>query len=312
MAPTPERRRRTLQGWLLAGPYLLFALIFFLIPAIWSIILVFQNWNLIAPVRQPVGLANVREALTSPRIWNAALVSYRFMLIIVPTVMLLSILLALLVHNLPRFKALFAVGFFLPYLASGVAVSVVVRGVLSFNSPINVFLRNTLGTSPNWLGTPWLATAVISAMIIWKFAGYYALIFLAVLQGIPNEIYEAAALDGSTGWTTFWRVTLPLLYPGIYTVLILSTGIMFSIFTEPFVLTQGGPQMATQTWQLEIYFQAFERFRAGYGATVALLNALVTFATILVIRRLIEGWGNRFGYGEEQERRPTQPRPMGG
>ncbi|MGI5917996.1 MAG: carbohydrate ABC transporter permease, partial [Anaerolineae bacterium] len=120
------------------------------------------------------------------------------------------------------------------------------------------------------------------------------------------------ALDGSTGWTTFWRVTLPLLYPGIYTVLILSTGIMFSIFTEPFVLTQGGPQMATQTWQLEIYFQAFERFRAGYGATVALLNALVTFATILVIRRLIEGWGNRFGYGEEQERRPTQPRPMGG
>ncbi|MGI5917285.1 MAG: carbohydrate ABC transporter permease, partial [Anaerolineae bacterium] len=239
MAPTPERRRRTLQGWLLAGPYLLFALIFFLIPAIWSIILVFQNWNLIAPVRQPVGLANVREALTSPRIWNAALVSYRFMLIIVPTVMLLSILLALLVHNLPRFKALFAVGFFLPYLASGVAVSVVVRGVLSFNSPINVFLRNTLGTSPNWLGTPWLATAVISAMIIWKFAGYYALIFLAVLQGIPNEIYEAAALDGSTGWTTFWRVTLPLLYPGIYTVLILSTGIMFSIFTEPFILTQG-------------------------------------------------------------------------
>ncbi|MHB1294109.1 MAG: carbohydrate ABC transporter permease [Anaerolineae bacterium] len=299
MATVPTVQRKALQGWLLASPYLLFSLIFFIIPAIWSLILVFSRWNLISPQREVVGLQNIQTALSSPRVWNAVLVSYRLMIIVVPLVVALSIVLALIVNSLPRFKSLFAVAFFLPYLASGVAVSVVVRGLLAFNSPVNVFLRANLGRSPNWLGEPWLATAVISGMIIWKFAGYYSLIFLSVMQGIPGEIYEAAALDGSRGWTTFWRITLPLLYPGIYTVVILAVGIMFSIFTEPYTLTGGGPQMATQTWQLEIYYQAFQRFEAGYASTVALLNAITTFASILIIRRLVEGWGARFGYGTD-------------
>ncbi len=285
------------QGWLLASPYLLYALVFFVIPAIWSLLLVFSEWNLISPVRKNVGLGNFQEALSSPRVWNAVVVSYRFMIIVVPTVLFVSILLALIINALPRAKWLFAVGYFLPYLASGVAVSVVVRGIVSFNSPLNVYLRQIFGKSPNWLGTPALAVLVISVMVIWKFAGYYALIFLSVLQGIPREIYEAAALDGAGTWKMFWLITFPLLYPGIYTVLILSTGVMFSIFTEPYVLTSGGPQGATQTWQLEIYYQAFERFRAGYAATVALLNAVMTFATILLLRFLVERWGRRHGFG---------------
>ncbi|MHB0858132.1 MAG: carbohydrate ABC transporter permease [Anaerolineae bacterium] len=299
MATAPTVQRKSVQGWLLASPYIVYSIIFFIIPAIWSLILVLSRWNLISPQREFVGVQNIQEALSSPRVWNAALVSYRLMIIVVPLVLALSILLALIVNSLPRFKSIFAVAFFMPYLASGVAISVVVRGLLAFNSPINVFLRSTFGRSPNWLGTPWLATAVISGMVIWKFAGYYSLIFLSVMQGIPSEIYEAAALDGSNGWTTFWRITLPLLYPGIYTVVILAVGIMFSIFTEPYTLTQGGPQMATQTWQLEIYYQAFQRFQAGYASTVALLNAIVTFASILIIRRLVEGWGARFGYGAD-------------
>jgi multiple sugar transport system permease protein len=87
-----------------------------------------------------------------------------------------------------------------------------------------------------------------------------------------------------------------MLYPAFYTVLILAVGISFALFTEPFMLTKGGPEMATQTWQLEIYFQAFEQFRSGYGATVALINAVVTLITILIIRRLVEAWGRRNGW----------------
>jgi multiple sugar transport system permease protein len=288
--------RKGAGSWLLTSPYLLHALIFSLVPLLWSLFLVFHEWNLISPAPEFVGLANFREALTSSRVWNAALVSFKFMALFVPPVMVASIGLALIVHHLPRFKSLFAVGFFLPYLASGVAVALAVRGIVSFTSPVSAFLRQTFGRSPDWLGDPLLAVVVISLMIVWKFAGYYALVFLAGLQSIPAEIYEAAALDGASAWTRFWRITLPLLYPAFYTVLILAVGLTFAIFTEPYILTRGGPQLATHTWQLEIYYQAFDLFRAGYGAMVALLAAMVTFASIVVIRRLVEAWGRRNGW----------------
>ena len=291
---------KTWRGWLLSSPYLIFSLLFFLLPLLWSLYLIFLNWNLISPVRTFVGLNNFVEALHSSRVLNAFLVSYKFMIIFVPLAMVAAVALAMIVHNLPRFKALFAVGFFLPYLASGVVLSLVVRGFLSYNSPINVILRNTFGTSPNWLGTPTLAVLVISLMIVWKMAGYYALIFLSGLQSISNEIYEAASLDGASKWRQFWSMTIPMLYPAFYTVLILAVGLVFGIFTEPFTLTNGGPQGATQTWQLEIYYQAFQTFRAGYAATIALINAVVTFISIIIIRRLIEAYGRSTGW-EEQE-----------
>lgn len=218
------------------------------------------------------------------------------MVLFIPLVMVASVCLALIVHHLPRFKALFAVGFFLPYLASGVVVSLIVRGVLSYNSGFDTFLRTALHINPDWLGNGTLAILVITMMMVWKFAGYYALIFMAGLQGIPGDFYEAAAIDGAGPWTRFWRITVPMLYPAFYTTLILAVGLMFSIFTEPFVLTNGGPQLATQTWQLEIYYQAFNQFRAGYGATVALLNAIATLISILVIRKIVETWGHHYGW----------------
>ncbi|GAC1393446.1 MAG: sugar ABC transporter permease [Ktedonobacteraceae bacterium] len=288
--------RKEAQGWLLTSPYLIYAIIFFLIPLGWSLFLVFQQWDLIAPTPLFVGLANFREALSSPRVWTAFLVTYKLMILFVPTVVAASIGLALIVHNLPRFKPLFAVGFFLPYLASGVTVSLVVKGLLSYNSALNVLLRTTFGSSPDWLGNGTLAVLVITSMIVWKLSGYYSLIFLAGLQAIPNDFYEAAAIDGANAWIKFWRITLPMLYPSFYTVLILVVGLTFAIFTEPFTLTNGGPQMATQTWQLEIYYQAFNQFRAGYGATVALLNAIATLISILIIRRIVESWGHHYGW----------------
>ncbi len=294
-----NRTSRNLRGWLLSSPYLIYSLIFFLVPLVWTVYLLFLNWNLISPVREFVGLGNFVEAFRSSRVLNAFVVSYKFMIIFVPVVMLASILLAEIVHHLPRLKPLFAVGFFLPYLASGVVTSLVVRGFLSYTSPVNTFLRHTFGSSPDWLGTPALAVLVISLMIVWKFAGYYALIFLAALQGIPFEMYEAASLDGASAWTQFWRLTLPAMYPAVYTVLILAVGLMFGIFTEPYVLTAGGPQGATQTWQLEIYYQAFQSFRAGYAATVAVINAVVTFISIVIIRRLVESWGRSLGWEGE-------------
>ncbi|MEM2001746.1 MAG: sugar ABC transporter permease [Thermofilaceae archaeon] len=288
--------RKEAGGWLLASPYVVTAVLFFLIPLGWSLSLVFFDWNLIAPLRTYVGLGNFREALGSTRVFHSFVNTYKFMVLIVPSVTFASLGLALIVHHLPYFKQLYAVGFFLPYLASGVAISLVVRGVLSYDSAFNELLRATFGSAPRWLREPTWATLVICAMIVWKLSGYYALIFLAGLQSIPRELYEAAALDGAGAFTQFRKITLPLLYPAFYTVLVLAVGLCFGIFTEPYVLTGGGPRFSTHTWQLEIYYQAFERFRAGYGATVAVLNAVVTFVSVLFIRRVVESWGARRGF----------------
>ena len=292
----PGVTNKEMQGWLLVSPYLIYTVIFFLVPLIWSLFLVFQDWDLISPTPVFVGLANLREALSSMRILLAFLNTYKFMVLFVPAVLAVSIGLALIVHHLPRWKPLFAVGFFLPYLSSGVVSSLVVRGVVAYNSSFDTFLRVVLHLDVDWLGNGATAVLIITFMMVWKFAGYYALIFLATLQSIPPDFYEAAAIDGANAWVRFWRITLPMLYPAVYTVLILAIGLMFGIFTEPFVLTNGGPQMATQTWQLEIYYQAFDQFRAGYGATVAILNAVATLISILLIRRLIEAWGRHSGW----------------
>src|ERR1041385_7905267 len=109
------RRWRDDQGWLLASPYIIYTLIFFLVPLIWSLFLVFQQWDLISPTPVFVGLANFKEALTSSRVWVAFLNTYKFLLLLVPAVTIASMGLALIVHKIPRFKTLFAVGFFLPY-----------------------------------------------------------------------------------------------------------------------------------------------------------------------------------------------------
>ncbi|WAA13168.1 carbohydrate ABC transporter permease [Fervidibacillus halotolerans] len=288
-------KRNEKLGWLFASPYLIYTLIFFLFPLLWAVYLAFTNWNTIAPEYDFVGLENFFSALSSETVKAAFFVTYKFMIMFVPIVIIGSLLLAFLIHSLPRFKGLFSVGFFLPYLASGVATAIVVNGVLSYNSPFNEQLRN-FGLDIDWLGSPILAPLIIALMMAWKFVGYYALLFLSGLESIPKEIYEAAAIDGAVGWKRFWHVTIPMLYPSFYTVTILAVGLMFGIFTEPYVLTGGGPEYSTHTWQLEIYNQAFEKLNAGYGTAVAIINSIVTFVSIYIFKKLLEKWGAKHGW----------------
>lgn len=279
-----------------ASPYLVYSLIFFLFPLLWATYLAFTNWNLISPDYEFVGVQNFVQAFFSESVRAAFFVTYKFLAMFVPIAVIGALCLALIISALPRFKGLFSVAFFLPYLASGVASAIVVNGILSYNSPFNIWLRSTFGLDINWLGSPVLAALIIALMMAWKFMGYYALLFVAGLESIPKDVYEAARMDGAVGWKKFWYVTIPMLYPSFYTVTILAVGLMFGIFTEPYVLTGGGPDLATHTWQLEIYQQAFERLHAGYGTSIAVINSIVTFASILVFRKILEVWGAKHGW----------------
>ncbi|GIQ62289.1 sugar ABC transporter permease [Paenibacillus cisolokensis] len=262
---------------------------------IWSFYLSFTDWDLIAPEYHFVGFENFMDALRSPSVHAAFWVTYKFMLVFIPIVTVMALTVAVLVNGLPRFKSLFLIGFFLPYLSSGVVSALIVKGLLSYNSPVNTFLRS-LGITIDWLGTPMSALFVIGIILAWKFTGYYALILTAGLSSIDKEVYEAAAIDGVTDRQRFWRITLPLLYPSLYTTLILAFGVTFGIFTEVYQLTGGGPNFATNTWQMEIFNQAFKNLQAGYASAVALLASLATFISIYIVRKLLELWGKRYGW----------------
>ncbi|MFY4774766.1 carbohydrate ABC transporter permease [Metabacillus sp. RGM 3146] len=290
------RTRNGRLGWLFASPYLIYALAFFLIPLVWSLFLSVTDWNLIAPTFNFVGIKNYMDALNSPGVQAAFFVTFKFMIVFVPLVIASSIIVALIIHGLPRFKGLFLIGFFLPYLASGVVASLIVKGLLSYNSPVNEFLRKSFGLDIDWLGSPFAALFVVALIIAWKFTGYYALILTSGFESISTEVYEAAMIDGVTPWQRFWKITLPLLYPALFTVLILSIGVTFGIFTEVYQLTGGGPNYATNTWQMEIFTRAFTNLQAGYASAIAIIASIVTFISIFIIRKLLELWGKRNGW----------------
>jgi multiple sugar transport system permease protein len=291
-----NRRDSAIKGWGFTSPYLLYSIVFFLIPLFWALYLSFTNWNLISPIYKVVGFENFLKAFENPGVQSAFFVTYKFMILFVPMVIVSSLIVSLIVNSLPKYKSLFLVGYFLPYLASGVATSIVVKGILSYNSPLNIWLRGRFHLDINWLGSPMSALFIVSCIIAWKFTGYYALILTSGLESIPSEVYEAAAVDGVTGWKRFWKITLPLLYPALFTILILSIGVTFGIFTEVYVLTQGGPNYATNTWQMEIFTQAFSKLNAGYGSAIAIIASIVTFVSIFIIRKLLEMWGKRNGW----------------
>lgn len=283
-------------GWLFASPYLLYAVVFFFIPLVWSLFLSTTDWNLISPTFSFVGIENYVEAFKSPGVQSAFFVTFKFMALFVPLVIASSTIVALIVQGLPKFKGLFLIGFFLPYLASGVVSSLIVKGILSYNSPVNEFLRKALGLDIDWLGSPFGALFVVAVIIAWKFTGYYALILTSGFESINKEVYEAAMIDGVNGWQRFWKITFPLLYPALYTVLILSIGVTFGIFTEVYQLTGGGPNYATNTWQMEIFSRAFTNLQAGYASAIAIIASVVTFISIYIIRKLLELWGKRNGW----------------
>ncbi|AJS61213.1 carbohydrate ABC transporter permease [Paenibacillus sp. IHBB 10380] len=291
-----ETKNNNKLGWLFASPYLIYGFVFFLGPLIWSLYLAFTNWDLIAPNYDFVGFSNFIKAFKNPAVQSSFWVTYKFMMVFVPLVTAASLAVAMIVQGLPKLKSVFLIGFFLPYLSSGVVSSLIVKGLLSYNSPVNAFLRDTFGIKINWLGTPFTALMIVALIIAWKFAGYYALILTSGLESIDKEVYEAAAIDGVSRRQRFWTITLPLLYPAIYTTLILSFGVTFGIFTEVYQLTGGGPNYATNTWQMEIYNQAFKNLQAGYASAIAILAAIVTFISIFVIKKLLEMWGKRNGW----------------
>ena len=290
-------KKAGLMGWLLNGPYLIYSLIFFLIPLIWAFWLSTMDWNLMSEQKTFVGIRNFAGLFADSRVKAAFINSYRYLLPIVVLCFAGGLIIALLVSNLPdKIKGLVAVLFFIPYLTSGGATSVVVKYFFNYNSAFNTFLRDQFNLNINWLTDQRYAFAVMVGIVVWKMSGYYALFILSGIESIGDDVTEAAMLDGSTGLHKLLHITLPMIMPTLTTVIVLATGLAFGVFTEPYLLTGGGPNMTTTTWQLEIYNTSFTRFQSGYGAAMAIASAVQIFITLRIINAVTDRLNRRFGW----------------
>lgn len=283
-----QRGRTNRVGYLLVSPYVIYNIVFWIYPFIWGFIIAFQRWNIISPEREYVGLDNFIDALKNPQFRNALLVTFKFWIVFLPAVTIASLGLAMMLQRIKRFRALYIAGYLASYTVAGVAYSVVFMLLLSGNGLINTWIWKLFHVRVPWFTDPRIAIVSIALVVVWKFIGYYGLIFLAGLQGIPRELYEAAAIDGASAWARFWRITIPLLNPSFTVIFVFSTILAFGIFTEPYLITGGGPLGSTHTFMLLIYQKTFENLEAGYGSAMAILMAAFSFGAIALVRKAIE------------------------
>ncbi len=296
MPSLPSRRRvggrfwrRNAVGWGLMLPYVIYFCLFTAFPVGFAIYLSFHRWNNLFAPPIPHGLDNYTYLIHDTNFWNALHVTIIFAVVFVVVTVPLSLSLALLLNQALPGRSFFRVVFFMPYITPAVVISIVFLWMYQTQDGILNNILGYLGISPvPWLTDAALAMPSISLMVVWKQAGYFTVIFLAGLQGVPRQLYEAAAVDGATKKRQFLSITIPLLAPAMLLVIVFATLTGFSIFTEPYLLTQGGPDNATQTVTLYIYKWAFEYSTFGYASALGVVFALIVFMIVAIQRLLLD------------------------
>ncbi|MGB5136356.1 MAG: sugar ABC transporter permease [Prochlorococcaceae cyanobacterium] len=277
---------RTASAWGFLAPALVLIGLSVLIPAAMALVMSFTQAGL--DVSEPlrfVGLANVRRLLADPMFARVSVTTFLYLVGVVPPIVLGALALAVLVNrSLPGIHW-FRGAFYTPVLVSIVVAAIAFRWLYAENGLINGWLVALLGDrfSPiGFLTSPLLALPSVMLVTLWKGLGYYMVIFLAGLQGISPDLYEAAALDGSEGWRKHLDITLPLLRPYLTLVGVISAIAATKVFEEVFLMTQGGPADATRTIVYYVYDQAFTELEISYACTVGLALFMAVLLLSLV------------------------------
>jgi len=287
---SPESR----AALLFLAPAIVILSVFFFAPVIAGFVLSVTDFDLytLGDVHNLrfVALRNYQELLGNPVFWTAFGNTLYFALVGGPLTVAVSLIAALLINSkLTRWKSLFRTIYFAPVVTTLVAVSVVFKYLYHPRfGIINLALGALHLPQPDWLGDPHFAMPAIILLAVWKGFGYTMIIFIAGLQNIPEELYEAARLDGAGVWGQFRHVTLPMLGPTFLFVGIVVAIGQLQIFAEPYVMTAGGPLNKTLTIVMMMYQQGFKFWRMGYAAAVAFILFLVIGAATLLQMRLQE------------------------
>lgn len=285
----PERALGTVSlWWALPGVALVVAFIYLAFGAgAWY---AFTNWSGTGPARW-VGISNFREILTDPIARGALWHTLELTVTFVAGANLIGLVLAFGLHRTVRSRNALRALFFAPVVLSPLAVSYVWQFIFSYSGPLNGLLGavGLRSWQRDWLGDPRWALWTVLVVLVWGFAGLAMTLYLAGLQGIPEEVDEAAAVDGASTWFRLRRVTLPLLGPSLTVSITLTTISGLRVFDQVIGLTGGGPANSTETLATQLYEQGFTNGRAGYGAAFGVLLtgliAVVAVAQVLVLRR---------------------------
>jgi multiple sugar transport system permease protein len=288
-----QRRREKIAGYLCISPWLIGFIIFGLGPIIASLILSFCKYP-ITKSPQWIGLGNYQEMFFGDEIfWLSLKVTSIYALVSVPVGLAIALLLALLLNmklpGIPVFRTIF----YLPAIVSGVALALLWRWI--FQPDVGIINRGLriIGLAPEylpkWLESPDWALWAIIIMSLWGVGGAM-IIFLAGLQGIPKELYESSRIDGAGVWSQFKNVTFPMLSPVIFFNLIMGIIASFQVFTQAYIMTNGGPRNATMFYVLYLYRNAFEYFRMGYASALAWFLFLVIFIMTAIVIKSSPMW----------------------
>ena len=287
-------RRTSLTAWGFLAPALTLLSASVLIPAVMALVISFTQTGL--DVSEPlrfIGLANLRRLAGDPMFYRVLSTTLVYLLGVVPPVVLGALALAVLVNRiLPGIHWLRA-AFYTPVLVSIVVAAIAFRWLYAENGLINGWLETLIGAGfipIDFLTNPLLALPSVMLVTLWKGLGYYMVIFLGGLQGIPKELYEAAELDGSEGWRKHLDITLPLLRPYVTLVAVISAIAATKVFEEVFLMTQGGPADSTRTLVYYVYDQAFAELEISYACTVG----LALFLIVLLLTAI------RFAFAEDR------------
>ncbi len=278
------RHREALAGFLFITPALLGFLIFMAGPILVSAYFSLTEFKLISSPRW-IGVANYQNLWQDELFWQSLKVTLRYALFAVPLGLLLSLGLALLLNQKLWGVAFWRTIYYLPSVISGVAVAILWVWILNPEfGLLNTALRFAGIQGANWLSDVRTALPALVLISLWGVGGNI-LIYLAGLQAIPSELYEAAEMDGAGSWRRLIYITLPLLSPVIFFNLVMSLIGVFQFFTEPYIMTKGGPEQSTLTYMLYLYRNAFKYFKMGYASALAwVLFLLVLLLTLAVFR----------------------------
>jgi multiple sugar transport system permease protein len=281
-------QKRKLLPYLLVSPYLLFVIVFVVFPVLFCFFLTFNKWNIIAPMHF-IGLNNYSRLFHDRLFWKAIVNTLRFLLMHIPLQLVVSLFLAYLLNQKIRAGSFFRSSFFMPVIVSGVVVTILWQQLLGFDSGlINRMLIKAGINKVGWLINPDIAIYSIAVMATWKNVGLYVILFLVGLQTVPTQYYEAAKMEGATRWQQFYHITLPMINPTIFMVVILSTIGGFNLFIEPYIMTGGGPLNSTLSAVLYIYKQAFQYYNMGYSATLGFFYAIMIMSVVVLQKKFIE------------------------
>ena len=286
------QRRWNFWGYLFILPNFLGFLLFMLVPIIMALVFSFTNYDVISQM-DFVGINNYVGLFTDDQFITSLLNTLWFAVLTVPTGVILALLLAVLFNRQIRGISIFRTFVFIPVITSMVAVSLVWSMLYEDNAGLLNTLLGYVGLGPvHWLTDTNIAMISIAIMSVWKGLGYNMTIFLAGLQGVPGELYEAATIDGATARQKFMKITVPMIAPTTYFVTLMALIGSLQVFDQVWIMTQGGPVDATKTVAMYLYQYGFQFYKMGYACAAAYVLFILVFIVSLIQNISSKKWGD--------------------